>query len=195
MRQIFLPVFFILLLGCEEQKIRKHNQELKEKFNGKYELISSVSNVPVDINIDGIVSTNLLEENPQLVDAFLEIRIIDRRKNALDGMDKHLFEEWWPVEYFGIGSDTTNYYTVSYINYLRYPTLFYFEFDLENEKIYLEHASLIAPEPPNTFLSLEGATVEGDEYIKVVNTRKLFTIDGWKVVRIESLYQRFTMIT
>ena len=204
MRIILFTLVLTLFFGCEEQRIRKHNSELDERFHGKYEIISSISDVPVDLNMDGTATTDLLSENPLILSAYLEIRINDKKKRIFDNKytkrlidksRKHLFEELWPVESFGYDPDTSSFLTVSYINYSEWPNIYYFDFDTETYAVTLESASSTTLEPPNTLISMEEVAVEGEELLKVVNTRKLFTYDGWKVVRIESVYRRYTTVT
>ena len=48
-------------------------EELKASFHGNYELISSVSEDAVDLNMDGTNSSNLLLENPKLSESRLFI--------------------------------------------------------------------------------------------------------------------------
>ena len=63
------------MLGCTPKD--KEINLLYERFHGKYKIISSTSSEPLDVNFDGVASTNLLQEIVALANdgSFLELRV------------------------------------------------------------------------------------------------------------------------
>lgn len=94
----FLPLVacVFILVGCQKEN-EKISQIpfLREKFEGRYGIISSYSKTLVDLNNDGVESTNLLTENSLILfDAELVITI----PQGYDENKVFLLDEFWPVE-------------------------------------------------------------------------------------------------
>jgi hypothetical protein len=66
---LFITICTILLFSCNKHDSNADTEQLKEKFHGKYEVISSISEDAVDLNMDGTTSTDLLAENPEISNA------------------------------------------------------------------------------------------------------------------------------
>ena len=189
MKQRVLIFISIVLFSCNKNETKENFELLKAKFHGKYEMISSISSEPVDLNMDGISSTYLLSENKEILNAGLELRIIESGKN--------LFEEKWPVEYIGVPRgekfDSTSYhpsYTINYANYAN-PALCQFENNYKSIKL----VSDLYQNSTNKLIAVESISLEENEIIKVTTIRKLYTIKGWIKTRIVSQYKRFTIDT
>ncbi|EON74801.1 hypothetical protein ADIS_4772 [Lunatimonas lonarensis] len=87
-----------MLIGCQEMEIEVADRPfLREKFNGKYELLSARSEVAIDLNNDGIASSNLLDENSTIWFSSLKIRIPDESEIFLKH-NEFVFTEFWPTE-------------------------------------------------------------------------------------------------
>jgi len=178
-----------LLMSCNSDESNENFYQLKEKFHGKYEVISSNSLEPVDLNMDGISSTNLLNENPEILNAGLELRISEDNGN--------LFEEAWPVEYIsmprGEEFDSTSYHSTYTILYAMHMNGLLCQFDDNFKSINL--LGDLQKNSTNKLVSIESITIEEVEIIKVVTIRELYTMNGWITSKIESRYRRFTIIT
>ncbi len=189
MRQGLLIFISIILFSCSKNESNESIELLKAKFHGKYEMISSISSEPVDLNMDGISSTNLLSENKEILDAGLELLVIDVRKN--------LFEEKWPVEYIflpkGEKFDSTSYHPSYTINYANYINSAMCQFDENYKSIKL--ISDFYQNSTNKLIGIESISLEENEIIKVISIRNLYTINGWTKTRIVSKYKRFTIDT
>lgn len=189
MRQRLLIFISIILFSCNKNESNESIEILKAKFHGKYEMISSISSEPVDLNMDSNSSINLLSENKEILDAGLEFMVLD------DG--NILFEEIWPVEYIGLPKgeifDSTSYhssYTINYANYINSATC---QFDENYKSIKL--VSDIYQNSTNKLIDIESISFEKNEIIEVITIRKLYTIKGWTKTKIVSQYKRFTIET
>jgi hypothetical protein len=188
-KAIILTICTIFLGGCSKEKPRDGEVSLKEKFHGKYEIISSISDVSVDINMDGVSSNNLLIENFEVSGSKLELRILNS--------NEHLFSESWPVEYIVIPRgeifDSTRYHPTYRIYYALhgYDRMFRFSDDQK----FIQLVQSVVEDTTNTLIQVESLTVEEDKTIKVAEKRKLYTSNGWIKTRIVSTYRRYTKIT
>jgi hypothetical protein len=62
LKALFLAGFFISLTGCSKDESVSGKSSSSSSLSGSYHLVSMTSNVSVDLNDDGILSTNLLLE-------------------------------------------------------------------------------------------------------------------------------------
>jgi len=183
---LLITISIILLMSCSKDE---NLVQVKEKFHGKYEMISSVSLEPVDLNMDGFSSNRLLSENPEYLNAGILL--------IISADNRYSFEEKWPVEYIETGTnepiDSTRYHSTYLINYAMYMNGLMFQFDDNYKSIQL--LGDLQKNPTNKLISIESITIEENEIIKVVTIRKLYTINGWTTTKIESRYKRYTIIT
>lgn len=144
---LLITLFAVFLIGCKKAESNDKLTELKEKFHGKYEAISSIYKEPVDLNMDGFTSTDLISENPEISSCALELRILNE--------NEQLFEEQWPVEYIVIPSgetfDSTRYHSTYSINYALYINPFFCRIDKAYKSIQL--LGDLQPSSKNTLLS------------------------------------------
>ena len=179
----------IFLINCNKKESDEKLEQLKEKFHGKYEVISSISAYAVDLNMDGIVSTDLLSENPEISNSGLELRILNT--------NNQLFEEKWPVETIVVPRgeifDSTSYHPNYSIYYALYSNPSSCRFDDNYKSIQL--LGDFQQNSKNTLISIKSITIEENETIKVITIRKLYTMKGWITTKIESRYKRYTTTT
>lgn len=170
---------------------------LYQRFHGKYRIVSSMSSEPLDVNFDGIASTNLLSEIPELNNygAHLELRVKYPDRSVF------LFSQAWPEQYVNTytgpnpewnGLDTLSYspsYSVNYA-YQAGPYRFSFSEDLSQILVATnEKANKIRWVKP------ESVFIEAKDQLRLINKRRIYTREGVKEVTITTLYERFTMIT
>lgn len=195
---LFIACMFILV-SCEKNESEVSKRPLlREKFNGKYELISSLSKTPVDLNNDGIESTNLLVENSMVLSSFIEIRIPNESDSYLKD-NEFVFCEFWPTEnehrlknkevipvyetpVFGMGYDIYGNTLIGVF--------------AENLKTCTINKLLeISDDGKNTLIEIKSIDIMENETFKVTVIRKLYTKNGWVISEIESLYKRYTIGT
>ncbi|MFD2574230.1 hypothetical protein ACFSUS_26585 [Spirosoma soli] len=194
----FTFLCFAGLAGCQADVAPNENvPALHERFHGKYKPINSVASEPVDVNFDGRSSNNLIHEiGDDLTSSDLEINIIDKGKHVEERT--FLFTQTWPEQYVHAPFSTrepTAYDPNLIVNYARQPATRKFDFDRSIRIIQIRPDQKPIASDTVRFAPPEAVTVEGKGYIKVVNRKRLYTRDGWKTVRVETLYERYTMST
>lgn len=174
---------------------------LRQQFHGKYELRSSTSSEPLDVNLDGTPSTNMLDEIPELqldnrTKYNVEMRIVG--PSQYDPNPSFSFVQWWPEQSVRLGSkywdnnEPIAYNPALVLNYDFQSTLRKFSISQDLKKI-----TVIPSENENPFRwqRPESVTVNADGTIQVVNKRRLYTSAGVKDVVITTVYKRYTMAT
>lgn len=153
-------------------------------------MISSVSEDALDLNMDGLTSTNLLLENAELSESFIGIRILDSE------LDYHFFEEMWPMASSQVSRneiyDPKKVYSTDSLSYDSYYNTSTCLFNDDNTSIQL--LDDVKKDAVNTLISIEEISVEENEIINVKTLRRLYTIKGWVTTKIESRYKRDTII-
>jgi hypothetical protein len=164
--------------SCKRPNIdpNKDVEALHERFHGKYKLVNAVASEAVDLNRDGTSSTNLLSEL-DFENSLLEIRI----------SSQFVFSQSWPEVYLSPGTPD------SVIHYANQGVSRYFEFD---DAL---HQLNIKPENPMIdevrYPMPEAVLIKPGDYLEVTINKRLYTSQGWKMIKVVTLYKRFTMIT
>jgi len=186
----FAVVLFLLACKRDSVPANKDVKKLYQSFHGKYEIISSSASEPIDVNLDGVPSINLLTEVTDITNARVEIRI--------QGPAPFLFEESWPTPFFsGIGGTGENmpatYDPRITVNYAMQGVGRLFEFDEKVEQI------LLLPDDPFTnqtrFPRPISVKLNPGEIVEVTINKTFYTSAGIKNVQVVNLYRRFTMVT
>ena len=195
---LFIACMFILV-SCEKNESEDSKRPLlREKFNGKYELISSLSKTPVDLNNDGIESTNLLLENSMILFSEIEIRIPNESDSYLKD-NEFVFCEFWPTENdhrLKNKEVITVYETRVYgSDYDIYGNTLIGVFAENLKNCTINTLLDINDDGKNTLIEIKSIDIMENETIKVIVIRKLYTKNGWVISEIESLYKRYTVGT
>lgn len=182
-----------ILAGCQKEN-EKNSQIpfLREKFQGKYRILSSYSSIPVDLNNDGVESTNLLTENSLIL---FDAKLICRIPTGYDSDRVFLLDEMWPTEtdrrpeitevipIYGVPTETGAYNP--YITLINAT----FTDDFKSASATILYPGMYG----KTLIDIYFEFLE-DEIIKTTATRKLYTRTGWVTVEIESVYRRYTEV-
>jgi hypothetical protein len=187
----FLPLIAcaIILGSCQKEKEEiSQIPFLREKFQGNYGIISSYSKIPVDLNNDGVESTNLLTENSLvLFDAELILKI----PYTNGGDNEFVLDEIWPSENEERPriTDVIPVKTVrgNLIGYTAHLNFLYGTFADDFKSASFE--ILYPDDDGNTLIDFKVEFLE-DETIKAIAKRKLYTSNGWVTTEIESVYKR-----
>ncbi|WP_256009786.1 hypothetical protein [Desertivirga xinjiangensis] len=189
---ILVTAFVGLMTNCktgiEDSSVNPAYKALYEKFNGKYEIISSTSSEPVDINGDGNKSNDLLNEIPFLNESKVEIRIsTDVLKNKYSG----IFEQFWPEQYFTIDGK------------LQEPEIFDSSINISYQvqglprNVYIKEELRIIEvieenEVPNGKRHTIPSSVsyKNDNTIEIETEKALLMREGWKTIKLNSIYRR-----
>lgn len=176
----FLICFIVLTCSCRRDGSDNYSR-VRKQLHGKYTVISAVTDVGVDVNMDGAASNDLLSEMDDLLLCDLEIRIV--------AINNFLFNQFWPEQYIRPGSPPA-----PIVDYACQGVGRRFSIASDNVTLQLQ-PDVTAPPDPNLWVFPSAVTIEGKNLIKVVVTKKLFTASGWQSVTIITLYERYTMIT
>ena len=176
----YLLVILFLFSACDKEDA--YYNKLESSVKGKYKPLQLKSDIPVDVNGDGLASTELLQEIPELKDSNLELRV-----NAKDAIYYELF---WQTQWFhsktegSISNPEREDPDNLLIRYANQATWGTFDTDKSFTKITLY------PEG-----SRDATTIEGkiqDKTITITYQRRLFTKAGWKDVNVTGQYLKFS---
>jgi hypothetical protein len=182
-----LVVIVTLMLGCKKEDATESQNELWERFHGKYAITRATSNIAVDVNLDGSKSTNLVEEIPDLKYTYLELLI--GTKTSPNG-----YAQYWANQSLNSEQKPAGYDPSILVMYLNQPTVASFEFNDDLTVLSLHQEPSKEPQP-EAFSLPESVTIGKDNEITVKMKRTLYTRAGWVPVSIVVTYARFTKIT
>ena len=191
---LFLLAGILGLSACEKEASVAPNEDitaLQEKFHGKYKPVYSTSSLALDVNRDGVASTDMLAEISDLSQTWVEVRIYE--KNQHSPAPSFLFLHQWPKQELLPVEPTTNNPFIR-LSYATKVVVWPFSLDKSLAQLLLEpNKSYLAD--PDVFSPLETVLVKENEQIEVTLTKRLYTTEGWKTVKIVTLYKRFTRFT
>ena len=193
MRLIIFTFAIIMIAGCSEPDISESNdsfEKIYNQFHGKYEITRSFSDRPVDINMDGKSSVDLLQEIPDLERSGLELRIVERSFTGPGSV--YLFVQSWSEQNFphGTSSDDTSILP----DYVLQGVVRTFTLNRDKDTLLIKHDE-------NSEINLEKFPVPGevavidDGQIQVTVMKRILTSDGWQTIKIRTKYSRYTMNT
>ncbi|TVT42677.1 hypothetical protein FNT36_00875 [Hymenobacter setariae] len=141
----------------------------------------------VDLNRDGQASKDLLKEIPDLsLSAGQLILLIQNNVK--------LFEQFWPQAYVTQDYRQSSPDSLLLQGYADQIMPRYFSFDKSITRLVVEPGPAAAADG-GRFPAPEEVKLEGNEQIRVVVNRLLFTRQGWRLVRVTTWYKRYTIIT
>lgn len=188
-----LPLYsFVILLalgilaGCKKTDNNDNNAQIRERFHGKYAIVSAVSSRAVDVNLDGTASINLLQEIPDLQNSNLELRL---REN----ITPYTFEQSWQNQVFPYNSKPAGYEPGIVPMYANQPSVSLFTINNELNTFNVFRTTNTTDNPNFPLPKL--VKVETDGLITVVTERTLYTKAGWVTVSVEVRYKKYTSIT
>ncbi|MEZ0483858.1 hypothetical protein [Fibrella aquatica] len=186
----------LFLFGCNSEPAP--DPALYDRFHGKYQVVSSISNEAIDVNLDGKTSVDLLQEIPTLIDSDLLILVSNDSGTRL--LSDFLIVQAWPEQYFWPDgrNQAWNGEPVAYdhrmtINYAIQGSTRTFSFSPD-------YMTIIVNPSTNDDQSVhwkrpESVMVEGTNTIRVINKRIIYTSSGTKEVLITTNYKRYTKTT
>jgi hypothetical protein len=160
---------------------------LHDQFHGKYRLVSATAETAVDLNRDGQASKDLLKEIPDLTLSAGQLVLLIQN-NA------KLFNQFWPQPNVTRDYQQNSPDSLTVQGYADQMTPRYFSFDKSVTHLVVEPGPATSADG-DRFPVPEEVTLEGNEQIRVVVNRRVFTRQGWRFVRITAWYKRYTIIT
>lgn len=177
---IFLSLFIFSCSKSEKLKVDK-NQELFEKYDGDYTLVRAHLEEPHDLNYDGIKSTNLLTEVPEISDSELSVYISSR--------SSFINLQW--VEQYSL----CTYPEIPCFNYVKQGPLLDFQLNEdETEFLYgsLKPGSGFSEDQRKRFASPIELTMRPDGMISAVISKKFYTEFKQQDLIIEAVFKKTT---
>ena len=174
-----LAFLMFIITGCKKD----HSEnDLKQRLNGKYAIVSADVNKKIDVNFDGVESTNLLKEITTLKDSYLELII---RNDA----QSYVFSQYWQNQYFNTidGNMPTTYDPKVTVNYMNQATVCSFTINPDGSKLVLSRGGidLAFPLP-------ESVEILKNQNIQVTMTKSLYTSIGWQNLNLTVVYKKFS---
>jgi hypothetical protein len=173
----------VAFAACKKDNFAESKDALHERFNGKYQVISSWSDQQVDINLDGKVSSNLKDELSDLSRVNLELRILKEEKY-------NLFSLFWPEQYLSEGFAADK----PIITFANQALGLKFNFSKQVTDLLLD-SSDVQPADAKRFVLPSVVKVLSDDVIEVSFSKSVYTSQGWKNITIITRYKRWTRIT
>lgn len=197
---ILLFIMLSVAAGCKKEDVvdteKQKFDELHKQFHGKYKPILSQSNIPVDINLDGHPSINLLGEIPSLANTDLIILMI--YNDFDDGLPKSyaLFDHFWPEQYF---QSTDNNPLPEVIQDYSSNILVHYVHQASPRRANILEAEkriVILPDEedqgtPYRWTMPEEIIINENNTIKIIAERAMYTSEGMKTVIITTTYERY----
>ena len=179
-----------VLAGCQERtpEPSEDTAALHTRFHGQYKVVSATADKSVDLNRDGQASSDLLSEIPELGLNQSRLNVLIR-ENGLKW-----FEESWPQPIIARNWNYNSPDSVTLGGYLYNPLPRDFAFDKSVTSLLVEPGPADKADGGRT-PAPEKVTIEGDGQLRVVTLRLLYIGRSWKLVRITTVYKRFTSIT
>lgn len=193
MKRGFVLVWLVMMTfaACQqkEDEVIDDVHILKERFDGRYKIISSYSHEAIDVNQDGVESTDMLVEYPLLSESLIIITIND--KNSHTSEPSFILAHHWPNQEFYPEEPVNNVHDYP-IDYAMKVVYWYFEFDQSISRIILKPENDNVDEtgifaPPNLI------KVDENDRIETIHSKRLYSSTGWKEVKISSIYERYNM--
>jgi hypothetical protein len=192
-----LPYLLCILFsaaGCKKQNHTNVDtqefEQLQSKYGGRYQIISSIANDPVDLNLDGNTNTNLFKELRGIEQSMVTIRVIkdtDPRstKNYITSFDLSYPEQYAVVD----GREISSYTPGAEVLFLDQPVYSRCLIDTVKNSINLlpennPYETERRFTRPNDVRLLDG------EKIQVSTIKEFYTANGFIKVNITSIYER-----
>ncbi|WP_031529275.1 hypothetical protein [Dyadobacter crusticola] len=206
---LICTVLIATISGCKKSNdpvVDAETQEaqrlvkLHEQFHGKYRIVSSIADQELDINMDGLTSTDLLKEIPAFQfenhPHIVEVRIYG--KSNMLANSSLIISQGWPEQYISIGNKQWDggpgleYNANLAVNYVHQGSVRSFRFSDDLKEIIVEPSE---NERPFRWVAPESVKIDELDRLHFINKRYLYTKDGVKQVKITSVYERVTKQT
>ncbi len=189
---VFFGFFFLVSLSAcrrsDHSDRQKERAVLFQRFHGKYKILRATAEQPLDLNFDGVASTDLKDELLNLSNCNLIIQLPkDRQTN--------FFGEFWPEQVFGGGNGDAppSYDPLAMVDYANQGVSRTFRFSADGKAILLDEDHAGIDQQRHT--RPEAVTILSGDRIEVVKRKRFYTTAGWREVRVVTLYERYTMET
>ena len=168
-----ISIMFLQACKKNDGQIPKPLESYSTKLDGKYKLLNIFTTVPVDLNRDGIFSTDLTIEVPFIKDTnkfYLQF------STTQYSIPYQIIDQWVPLA--NVFIDTKG-------NYLKTEYGF---INLNSRYSYDESKNLIKIIPLS--LGIISAELMEDNKIKITSEKTFYTTKGWEMLTLVATYKR-----
>ena len=189
-RNIILFCFIVFTFGsCKNNNLEEEIfNNTFEKFHGRYKITKSTTSEPIDVDLNGRKSDDLLSEIPSLSNTYLQLSVYT---------GGNTFTQFWQEPYFKKSYDN---FPVDFnpdntlMGYNLQGESHFFEFTSDSKNIKVIRNKNSGSTDYKWTLP-ESVNLVGDELIEIISNRKMYTSDGIKMIKITSLYKRYQKTT
>lgn len=167
-----------LLLGLPGCSKTDANDSFLKQLNGRYVIVSAKSDIASDVNQDGVSSTNLLTEIPELKSSFLEL--------IAKGEGPYIFSLFWQNQYFqGTNLPPQNFDPSVIVQYMNQATVADFTVDKHHRNLMLSRSI-----PDTEFPLPTSVEILDNQNIRISMFKHMYTTSGWINLDITIEYKK-----
>ena len=172
-------VLIFLLTGCKKDD---STDEIQKTLNGKYSILSATADKKIDVNFDGVESSDLLKEIATLKESFLELIIRDNDQS-------YVFSQFWQNQYFNTSDENIPiaYDPKVLVNYMNQATVSSFTINPDGSKLLLDRKVSDA-----SFPLPESVEILKNQDVKITMAKSLYTSSGWQKTSVIVVYHKFS---
>ena len=204
MKYFFISILILSqVFGCKSKDsplpANENVDALYQQFHGKYKIVSSVSSEPLDVNLDGVSSVDLLAEIEELPDiSNLDIRIYGPSDS--NPKPTFIFTQAWPEQSVRMGSGKV----WDGIEIISFNPAYNFAYNMKvvvrslNFSEDLKQLTVTPDDSEDPFFrqsAPKSVAVKNDGTLSVIANRRIYTSSGVREVTVTTIYERFTMST
>jgi hypothetical protein len=190
LKTLLLTVFFVSAYSCgtsedgSEGIGKGGNGGSSSTLGGKYNIISMVSDISVDLNNDGVSSTNLFTEIDPAVFS-TEIPELEIKPVVINNQLENMMSFYLP--HSNVTATTPN--TPGSVKFTKTGLGYIYEFDDSTQIISVEDNTPTGGQP-GVYGHMETIQVVGTNQLKAVFTKYYydFSVPGWKLLTITCTY-------
>jgi hypothetical protein len=182
------------VVGCKKENpsnVDTHEfEKIKSSYGGRYKILSSVANEPVDLNLDGSMNTNLFEELSGISQSKVTIRVTEDLDPRSTKKYITSFDLSYPEQYaLSDGREISSFNPSAEVIFLDQPIGSRCNIDPENKSI-----NLLPEENPyesvRHFTKPNEIKLLDSEKMQISTIKEFYTQKGFIKINIISVYER-----
>lgn len=178
-----LAILLYCFIGCtKDENPVTRTDSLRERFNGQYKITRAVSNEALDINMDGVPSSNLLTEIMNLDKAYLVLQVKD---------EINIYSQFWPEQYLSYEANKDT----PLIMYALQSFPFTFTFNSVKNEFELVPVTPLSEAAIERYVIPKAVSVQNNGEIHVSFSKKIYSMSGFQEIDVLLVYERWTPIT
>lgn len=190
----YLCCLMFSVVGCKKENQSNVDtqefEQMQSKYGGRYQILSSIANESVDLNLDGSMNTNLFEELPGINQSKVTIRVVEDFDPRSTKKYITSFDLSYPEQYAVIdGREISSFNPSAEVIFLNQPMGSRCIIDPENKLVNLLHEDN-PYESERHFTRPNEIRILDSQKIQVSTIKEFYTENGFIKVSITSIYER-----